>query len=251
MSIELQQITGSQLELDACDLDSLAHLYGDVFAGDPWDEWTLCPEEMQYFGRQTQPGQPCPSEQCGGVLGLAYPFEQTRAYIQAELARDQTALLLLRDTAEDTLVGFSWGFAYAGPDEFAESKYRTPAMQKAVSGILQDLGLGRNGFWYLSESGIKDDERYRGQGLSREFHRIRLDTARCLGLDALQRTIAAGAGAMYRTSRRTMEQITGVEAISDPLTRRLLPTGTIVNAIDDSEVPNRVLFAKAHEDTNY
>lgn len=117
-------------------------------------------------------------------------------------------------------------------------------MQVAISGLLRQLNLGTDGLWYLSESGIENDRRYRGKGISREFHTRRLAIARSLGLDAIQRTSAFGN--MYRTSRRTMTQIMGVETAPDA-SGELRPTGVVVNNIPDTEIEGRVLFARGSD----
>lgn len=115
-------------------------------------------------------------------------------------------------------------------------------MQIAVNGLLRSLNLGDQGLWYLSESGIENDTRYRGKGISREFHSKRLEIARSLGLDAIQRTSAYGN--MYRTSKRTMVQIMGTETVPGAIDRRLEATGVVVNSVVDTEINDRVLFAR-------
>ena len=124
----------------------------------------------------------------------------------------------------------------------ATAKYKTATMQTAISGLLRQLNLGNNGLWYLSESGIKNSPDYRGKGLSREFHTRRLAIARTLGLDAIQRTNAFGN--MYRTSKRTMTQIMGIETAPDQASNSLRPTGAVINGLMDQELEERVLFAQ-------
>lgn len=244
--LDLKQVDGDPPEINEPDLEALAGLYARVFAGEPWNEATTCPSSKAFFGIDTQPGEICPESGCKAILEPAYPLDQTITYIGNELTRSNAALLLLRDQARgDELVGFSWGFSYDSPEAFAMAKYRTPAMQLAIGGLLRSLDLGGNGLWYLSESGIEDDARYRGKGLSRNFHARRLAIARSLGLDAVQRTNAYGN--MYRTSQRTMTQIMGIETSSDIRSRLLQPTGTVVNGIEDSELEGRVLFARTRE----
>lgn len=240
--LSLERVPGIPPEISQTDLESLASLYGRVFAGEPWREYTRCSLSSVFFGTETQPGEFCPEEDCEATLELAYPLAQTAEYITGELARPDAALLLLRDQARnDELVGFTWGFAYQNPEEFAMSKYKTLEMQVAVSGLMSRLALGANGLWYLSESGIDNDPRYRGRGMSREFHTRRLEIARALGLDAVQRTTAYGN--MYRTSRRTMTQIMGTETKPDE-EGQLRATGLMVNGVADTELEGRVLFGK-------
>lgn len=241
--LSLEQIPGNPPGLPEAELEALSKLYSRVFAGEPWNEYTVCPTSGAFFGIDTKPKDNCPEADCGANLQPAYPLEQTKHYIIGELARPDAALLLLRDQERDgRLVGFSWGFSYDNPETFATTKYKTPAMQVAVGGLLRGLKLGANGLWYLSESGIENDSRYRGKGISREFHARRLEIARMLGLDAIQRTSAYGN--MYRTSKRTMIQIMGTETMPDITRGKLRPTGLVVNGLEDSELEGRVLFAK-------
>ncbi len=243
--LNLEQMPGNPPVLPGRDLELLAKLYARVFADDPWNEYTVCPAGGTFFGLDTKPDDTCRETDCGATLQLAYPLEQTKQYISQELERPDAALLLLRDEERDgEPVGFSWGFSYGNPEALATAKYKTPAMQIAISGLLRQLRLGANGLWYLSESGIENDPRYRGKGISREFHTRRLEIAHSLGLDAIQRTSAYGN--MYRTSKRTMTQIMGVETAPDAVSGILKPTGTAVNGIDDGEIEGRVLFAKSY-----
>jgi GNAT superfamily N-acetyltransferase len=244
--LNLERTPGNPSELPESDLESLAKLYALVFAGKPWNEYTVCPANGTFFGTDTKPDDTCPEADCGATLQPAYPLEQTKDYITGELARSDAALLLLRDEERDgELVGFSWGFSYDSPEALAAAKYKTPAMQVAIGGLLRRLELGANGLWYLSESGIENDPRYRGKGISREFHAKRLEIARSLGLDAIQRTSAYGN--MYRTSKRTMTQIMGTETAPDAISGELQPTGTIANGLEDSELAGRVLFAQSNQ----
>lgn len=239
----LEQAPGNPPRLSEPYLEGLAGLYARVFAGEPWNEYTVCPTSGTFFGTDTKPDDDCKETNCGATLQLAYPVEQTKDYIVRELVRPDAALLLLRDEDRNgELAGFSWGFSYDSPEAFAVAKYKTTDMRIAIVGLLRQLKLGANGLWYLSESGIEDDPRYRGKGISREFHTKRLEVARSLGLDAIQRTSAYGN--MYRTSKRTMAQIMGIETMPDEDSGQLLPTGVVINGLADSEIEGRVLFAR-------
>jgi hypothetical protein len=243
--LTLERVAGSPPDLSTPDLEALAELYARVFAGEPWNENTICPSSNAFFGTDTQAGEMCPETGCGAILAPAYPLEQTTDYIAGELTRPDAALLLLRDRGrQDALVGFSWGFSYDSPESLASAKYKTQTMQAAIGGLLRRLNLGTNGLWYLSESGIENDPRYRGRGISREFHTRRLAIAHQLGVDAIQRTSAFGN--MYRTSMRTMTQIMGVETVPD-VSGILKLTGIVVNDVPDTEIDGRVLFARRKE----
>lgn len=231
-------------------MEALALLYARVFAEDPWREYTTCPGEGVHFGTETHPGDPCPHSGCKSILISAHPPGETATHISRELARPNSALFLLCDDddeeeEEGKIVGFSWGFSYSTPEEFAAAKYRKPEMIAAVSRLLRHRGAGANGLWYLSESGIEKSPRYRGQGWSRIFHTERLAVAQSLGLDAIQRTNCDAV--MYRTSERTMTQIMGPEAVVDPTSQQLVKTGKIVNDLIDTEDSSRVLFIKLAE----
>jgi len=244
--LQLERIQGNPASLPEQELGKLAILYASVFAGEPWNEYTVCSKDNTFFGLDTEPGGDCPQTDCQGTLSFAYPADETATYITGELLRSDAALWLLRDSEDqDRMVGFSWGFSYPDTVAFAEGKYKTPAMRVAIDGLLRRRGIGANGLWYLSESGILDDTQYRGQGWSRIFHERRLEVARSFRLDAVQRT--ASQGNMYRTSRRTMTQVMGPAMRVEDGTRRLQPTGNVVNGLMDSENPARVLFARSRE----
>lgn len=216
------------------ELDRVAELYARAFGGPPWYEVTRCPNDGQFYREDTLIGEP--SKCCGEPLEEAYPRDTTIEYIRREMARRAATLYLLR--RKGYIKGFTWGFTYESPEEFAGDKYRADETRAKVVEV-----LGRNGvtgaFFYLSESGIDFD--VRGLGLSREMHCVRLERARNLGFDAVQRTLAGGP--MYWTSSKLMTQIMGPQ-----MTRRkdglIVPTSEICGNVIDSENPSRVLFVK-------
>lgn len=238
----LERIPGTPPQVDEQTLEALALLYARVFAEAPWREYTTCSSEGVHFGTETQSGNSCPNSGCSGTLVVAHPPGETATHISQELGRPDAALFVLRDNNEGRIVGFSWGFSYSAPEEFAEAKYRRLEMIVAISGLLRHLGAGEDGLWYLSESGIEDNPSYRGRGWSRVFHTERLAVAQSLGLDAIQRTNCDAV--MYRTSGRTMTQVMGPEAVVDPTGQQLVRTGKLVNNLVDTEDPSRVLFVK-------
>lgn len=244
-NLALERIRGKPSSVTRDDLEIIATLYARAFAGRPWCEYTVCSVEGLFFGRDTNPGDRCSTPGCIGTLVLAYPLEQTIEYIRQELERPLSALFLLRDQDDGKIVGFSWGFSYPTVASFVADKYKTPEMRAAIGGLLQRLSIGQSGLWYLSESGIEDDPRYRGQGWSGKFHRERLIVANAHGLDAIQRTSCDGP--MYFTSRRLMTQIMGPESATAEGIKSIYRTGEIVNGIVDLEMPSRALFVKFKE----
>jgi hypothetical protein len=237
----LERVPGSPPTLSETDLRTLSETYADVFAGEPWNEYTRCLQENTFYGRETAPGDSCAG--CGAALTLAYPLDETIGNIRTELSRPDTAAWLLFGPAPAReLGGFSWGFTYESPEAFVAAKYNTPAMRKAVVRALAEQGV-TGPFYYLSESGIVDRSDLRGQGLSREFHGRRIECAVDLGLVAVQRTLCTGP--MYRTSLRCgMRQIMGPEAVFETGVRRIVKTGRVVNDLVDSELADRVLFVR-------
>lgn len=95
--LALERMGGSPPEVTLTDLEALAALYARVFAGEPWNEYAVCPESKVFFGQTTQLGQVCPETDCGALLEPAYPRAQTVQYIKGELAQPNAALLLVRD----------------------------------------------------------------------------------------------------------------------------------------------------------
>lgn len=221
------------------ELQVMASVYADAFAGEPWNEYTKCPSEGEYFGNETNPGTQCAS--CGECkLVEAYPNEETQTYITKELSRPDSSLFLLRSNEE--VVGFTWGFSYGNPEEFAVEKYRTPEMQEKVVNILGKNGVS-SAFYYLSESAILNNPELRGRGISLLFHKVRLGIAAEKAMPAVQRTSAEGP--MYRTSQSSgMTQIMGPEVVVDTKKRTFTRTGRYVNNVVDTEIEPRVLFVK-------
>ncbi|MGB4762056.1 MAG: hypothetical protein WBP12_01705 [Candidatus Saccharimonas sp.] len=194
--VRIRQIEGTPPQFIDDELARLATTYASVFAGEPWREVSRCED-----GFSPEPaGSRC--EQCGEVRADAYPLKQQTETITGELARPNATCFVLEDEQDETFVGFSWGFCYAGVDEFIEQKYagastRYEQLRSDVRRVLGCYGIGAERFYYLSETGIIDDSRYRGRGISKEFVRRRVEVATGLGLDIVQRT--SSESPMYRT----------------------------------------------------
>lgn len=231
----VEKIPGEPPSLENPLLEELTNVYADVFAGPPWNEYTQCSTQGTFYGKETKPGENCSC--CNMQLALAYPFLETKEYITKELQRPDATLVLLRNGKD--IAGFSWGFSYENPEAFAQEKYKTVEMQNTIKDLLIQQGI-EGKFYYLSESGIKDDPQLRGRGISNQFHSLRLAEAKKLGIPALQRTSCEGP--MYRTSSKYMQQIMGPEVRVDTIARSFTRTGTIVNNCLDKEIEPRVLF---------
>lgn len=241
-NLSLRRIDGTPPEPCLEELIDMASVYADAFAGSPWNEHTKCPAEGVFFGKETKSGEMCLNCE-EAELVQAYPSNETQQYIKKELARPDSSLFLLE--ANKHIVGFTWGFAYDNPEQFAEEKYDTKEMQTNIINILGKYGI-QSSFYYLSESAILDKPDLRGKGVSLQFHKVRLEVASEKGLPAIQRTSAVGP--MYRTSQKSgMTQISGPEVIVDTRNRTFTRTGSYINNQVDIENEPRVLFFKKPE----
>ena len=162
------------------EVEAVADLYADVFAGDPWNEVTRC-ACSKFYGAETNVGEPCPCNDC--VLMAAYPRTETVGYIKKELGRTDARGFTIKEGNET--VGFSWGFPYQSPGVFAFEKYRTQEMREAIAATLYNSGVeGR--FFYFSECGVKESAR--GKGYSNALSKSLADSAKWSGLPLVMRT---------------------------------------------------------------
>lgn len=232
-NVRIERLTASQTSL----IPKVAKTYADVFAREPWNEYTECSNTGTFFGLDTQPGQPCSC--CGKPLGLAYPSDRTVKDITKELSRPDAVGLIVRDNATDEVVGFSWGFSYESPQAFVEEKYKEDSgMRETVTKLLEQEGITGK-FFYLSESGILPE--YRGQGLSNDFYRIRLQIAKDLGLPVVLRTNCESA-MMATAESFSMRQIMGPISEIDREQKVIRRTNQYVGGVKDTEIEKRVLF---------
>lgn len=237
--LKIERVKDDLRAIDSSSLLQIAAVYADAFKWDEWNEWTKCPVDNRFFGANTSPGEP--STCCNEPLQLAYPAAETVEYIRRELARPEASLFLLRD--DEQIAGFSWAFMYASPAALAAEKYRTHQMRQRVVSALAGVGI-TGSLYYLSETGILKDPRYRGKGVSNDFYQLRLERARALGLPAVQRTTVNSP--MYMTARSAgMTQLIG--PIAERRENSLVPTDKFAGEIQDSEVSPRVLFATTFE----
>lgn len=216
------------------DMEQLAKVYANVFAGPPWNENTMCGGCDQFFGLDTKAGQVCLNA-CGNILKEAYPLGDTSEYITDETSRqDATARLIKLDGG---IVAFGWGFVYPNPETFAGEKYKTAPMQNLVEDALRKSGINSS-FFYISECGVQPE--YRGQGLSNRLFQDLEDQRRVLGLPAMLRT-NMDSPMIAVSTRFGLQQAFGPQVLVDQKNRRLISTGQLVNGIDQ-ENQARTLF---------
>lgn len=149
------------------EINQIADLYANVFAGPPWNEATKCPLGTSYYGSETQAGSPCPD--CQEPLLEYYPKDETIISILEELSMSNPVGLLAYVNNE--LAGFSWGYQTT-PEGVATSKWKTPQMQQDVQDLLSRYGV-EDTLFYGSETGV--DPQYRGRGIGKKLVRARFN----------------------------------------------------------------------------
>lgn len=227
--VQIRQIEGAPPQFAGNELARLAATYAGVFAGNPWREVSRCRDGFS----PEAAGSQC--QDCGEARSEAYPLALQMEAITNELLRPNAACFVVEDEQRDAIVGFSWSFCYGNVDELLDWKYEGDTQQYEllrgdVRRVLGRYGIDAQAFYYLSETGIIDDPRYRGRGISKELVRHRVEVAEERGLDIVQRTSIESP--MYRTMLSAgFTQVMGIN-INEP----------------DRVNPDRVLFIKkAHE----
>lgn len=214
------------------EIEAVADLYADVFAGEPWNEVTRC-ACGKFFGAETSIGEPCPCTEC--ALMAAYPRPETVGYIKKELGRPDARGFTIKED-KDT-VGFSWGFPYQSPGVFAFEKYRTQEMRDAIQATFYDSGIDGK-FFYFSECGVKESAR--GKGYSNALSKSLIDTAKWSGLPLVMRT-------NVESPMTAVAQKFGMSQILGPIPIINREAGTIMAGSEtigslDLENADRVLF---------
>jgi len=192
----------------------------------------------RYFGKDMEGEAICPCEKTMPLTQF-YPKDSTSEYIQGEGARDDSVFYLKPNG--DEIVGFSWGYKYKTPEEFAKGKYKTSFMQNAIKALLNLQGVNGELF-YFSEAGVRED--FRGQGISSELSEKLLTEARLLGLPVVMRTNCESP-MVFVANKLGMEQIMGpnLEIVRDETNNRgILRRIGFVNNLCDTEIEDRILF---------
>jgi ribosomal protein S18 acetylase RimI-like enzyme len=141
---------------------SLIQCYRDVFAGEPWNEWKLCPACQRQYGIGQTKGEAC---QCGSQLIDFWPPEQVRRDLEAELTTDSTCWVAFNGSEE--VIGFTWGYL-ATPEGIA-TKVAFPGVAQAIREFAE-----QGPFAYIDEIGVSS--RFRRQGVAKQLYRYQLST---------------------------------------------------------------------------
>lgn len=215
------------------DLDQIASLYAEVFAGPPWNEYTRCIDCKEFFGLESKQDDPCLN--CGSQLTLAYPIAETKGYILDETRRNNASIFVMKKN--DELIGFVWGYSYS-IDDFAREKYRNLEMQTKIKDLLIKSGIAEE-FFYFSECGVKIDQR--GNGFSSVLSELLIKEGQKTKLPIVMRT--NWESPMVAVAQRfQMRQIMGPMVEIDKARRTILPKKGAVNNFTDMEIEERVLF---------
>lgn len=218
------------------DVTKTAKLYAEVFAAPPWNEFTKCPSCFEFFGLDTKPEEPC--DKCGLGLDLAYPEDQVLNIINKEVAKPGGLCFILKENSE--VIGFTWGYEYNSPEEFAQEKYRTSRMRQDITGLLKSCGI-EGAFFYYSECGVSQSRR--GKGLSNILAEALLSSVDQSRLPMVMRTNWQSPMAAV-AEKFGMKQIMGPKPIIDRDNKRILLEGGVVSNFTDSEIEERVLFIR-------
>lgn len=212
--LQLQQICYTQLpEKDK--LARIAELYANAFAGDPWNEYKVC-QNGHYFGLKQSELTSCTN--CREPLKIAYPEEETVAYITKELTRQNGTLITFEDKNGKVLAA---GWGYACTIEELQAKYSSLEMrQKVVEKIKTAKKVER--VFYLSEMMV--DEAVRKRGIAKTITKRLCGIAQSLDLNLVMRT------------RKDSPMV----KIADKM-----QMSQLITVGEDTENPNRVLFIKS------
>lgn len=200
---------------EAKKLPRIAKLYANAFAGAPWNEYKVCPNN-HYFGLKQAELTNCTD--CNQDLKLAYPEKETADYIAREVGKQNGNLITFEDKTGEV---FAAGWGYACTIEELKAKYNSTEMKEKVSDKITNAADKAQRVFYISE--IMVDIALRQQGKATEITQNLLDKARTLNLVAVMRT------------RRDSPMV----RIADKMQMsQVLAPG------EDTDNPNRVLYIK-------
>lgn len=214
------------------DIMQTALLYAEVFAGPPWNEYTVCGSCEQFQGQETQVGDNCPH--CEGTLQEAYPLQSQTETIRKEISKENAAAFILREE-DGTIKAFAWGFSYDSAEAFANTKYHEATMQSDIKSLLQEKDI-TGPFFYLSEVGIHPD--YRNNGLANTLSGLLVQEAKAKDMSLVMRTNAKSP--MVAVAKKFgMSQIMGPEVYTF---NNAVGTTDKVIGFQDRENEDRILF---------
>lgn len=215
--LQLQEVCYTQLP-EKGKLAKIAGLYANAFAGDPWNEYKVC-QNGHYFGQKQSALTICANTSCGQPLKIAYPEDETVAYITKELTRQNGTLITCEDKNGKVLAA---GWGYVCTAEELQAKYSSPEMrQKVIEKIKTAKKVER--VFYLSEMMV--DEAVRNRGMAKTITKRLYGTAQSLDLNLVMRT------------RRDSPMVKIAEKMQ---------MSQLIKVGEDTDNPDRVLFIKSN-----
>lgn len=214
--LELEQICYNQLPKQGL-IGKIARLYANAFADLPWNEYKVC-ENKHYIGRQqwklTGSINCCQSD-CGKLLKIAYPEDETVDYITKEISKPEGTLITFEDVNGEV---FAAGWGYACTTEELQAKYDSSEMKEKVEQRIKRSAEKIQRVFYLSE--IMVDAVVQKQGIATKITKCLYQKAQSLNLNLVMRT--RGDSPMVRIANSMqMTQVMGLGQDVENLNRVL------------------------------
>jgi len=159
---------------DSKELEAIITLYQNVFGGEPWNEWWICPDCWRNFPLDFEGECPC----CWSELKQYYPDDQLEQYFE-ELSNNPLYKEVIARTKDEIIIWLTswWGSTL---DDLNASKLclSGPDFQKMEEKILTlypDFDPAVK-FFYLAEVAV--DEKYRWKRFASELYHTLLDSVK-------------------------------------------------------------------------
>jgi len=215
----------------------LAKLYAEVFGAPPWNEVWRCPQCNRFYGPEYL--QDTPSPCCFIPLVIAYPEEETIAYIKEELSQPKAKFELFY-SSDGQLIAFAWGYEIKNATTLVQKKW--PQSERVQSQVAQAISEYTNPnlpLYYISEVGVAYS--FRGNGIGFQLTKDLLD----YGTKFLQEPVIFrtnwASPMMKIATRLQMFQIMGPKI--KIVNGQIVKTEEIAKFIDEVN-PDRTLFIK-------
>src|SRR5260221_12034160 len=129
-----QGIKIEQLDLTK-DVEQVAKLFADAFAGPPWNEYTKCGDCSQFTGKDTHAGDKCPHCE-SGFLSVAYPLEVTVEMVRGASEKPNATMYVAKQ--DEAVIGFTWGYSYPTiKDYFDDKSHYSSEVREQVRDVLE------------------------------------------------------------------------------------------------------------------
>ena len=217
------------------DIHQVADLFADVFAVDPWNEYTKCVGCSSFSGIDTHPGDTCPHCR-NSTLQLAYPHDETVDLIKEAGSRPNATMLIARQ--DEDIIGFAWGYTYSSMEELIERNSENSQQGNDQMVAVLNANNIKPPIFYFAEIGIGSNAR--GRGLSHLLVEGLIERASELDQPLLMTT--NWKTRMVPVAKKFgMKLILGPESYYDKTTNLMIKSGIVAHSIDVDR-PDRTLF---------